>query len=132
MTVQFFKTPGGEEIAILARADYEELIARASAAEDDEDALDVALYDARKAHAADGEVLPAEVSMLMLRGDSLLKAVRHWRGKTQVEIEAMTGIGQGYLSDLESGRRNGGPETLAKLAAALDVPAAWFGESDIT
>jgi hypothetical protein len=130
MTVQFFKTPGGEEIAILPRADYEELMARASAAEDDEDVLDVAMYDARKAQVAEGEALPTEVSALMLRGDSLLKAVRRWRDKTQLEIEAMTGIGQGYLSDLESGRRNGGAETLARLADALNVPAAWFIDSE--
>jgi len=37
-----------------------------------------------------------------------------------------TGIGQGYLSDLESGRRTGTPETIAKLAQALDVPVEWL------
>jgi transcriptional regulator with XRE-family HTH domain len=38
----------------------------------------------------------------------------------------MTGIGQGYLSDLESGRRMGTPETIKKLAEALDVPVEWL------
>jgi transcriptional regulator with XRE-family HTH domain len=37
-----------------------------------------------------------------------------------------TGIGQGYLSDLESGRRKGTAETIAILAKALDVPVAWL------
>ena len=37
-----------------------------------------------------------------------------------------TGIGQGYLSDLENGRRSGTPETIAKLAQALDVPVMWL------
>lgn len=64
----------------------------------------------------------------MLRGDSLLKAVRNWRDQTQSYIEFKTGIGQGYLSDLESGRRKGTPETLTKLAEALDVPREWFVE----
>jgi Helix-turn-helix len=127
MTVQFFKTPGGEEIAILPRAEHDDLIARAALADGDEDAGDVAMYDARKALGA--EALPAGVTTLMLRGDSLFKAVRIWRGKTQVEIEAATGVGQGYLSDLEAGRRNGTPETLAKLAKALDVPGAWFNRA---
>ena len=126
MTVQFFKTPAGEEIAILPRSEYEDLIQRAAAAEADEDALDNAMYDVRK-----GELtshLPPEVSANMLRGDSLLKAVRNWRERTQSYIESKTGIGQGYLSDLESGRRKGTPETLARLADALEVPHHWFVE----
>ena len=124
MSVQFFKTPSGEEIAILPRAEYDELIARASVADDDEDAADIARYDARKAEQSPH--LPPEVAATMLRGDSLLKAVRKWRDKTQGYIEFRTGIGQGYLSDLESGRRKGTPETLTKIADALDVPPQWF------
>jgi transcriptional regulator with XRE-family HTH domain len=41
-------------------------------------------------------------------------------------LEVKTGIGQGYLSDLESGRRTGTPETIAKLAQALNVPVEWL------
>lgn len=70
--------------------------------------------------------LPAEVSRRLLKGESPLKAIRHWRRLTQVEIDARTGIGQGYLSDLESGRRQGTVETLAKLADLYDVPSAWL------
>ena len=72
MTVQFFKTPSGEEIAILPRADYEDLIARATAAEDDEDVHDVAMYDARKALGAEG--LPPEVTAPRSRS-SLMVAI---------------------------------------------------------
>ena len=126
MSVQFFKTPSGDEIAILPRAEYDDLIARASAAEDDEDAADIAMYDARKGEMSPD--LPPEVSALMLRGDSLLKAVRNWRGLTQQMIEQKTGIGQGYLSDLETGRRKGTHETLVKLAEVYDVPKEWFVE----
>jgi len=99
-----------------------------AAAVDDEaeDAANIAMYDARKAELS--PVLPAEVSARMLRGESLLKAVRTWRGQTQHMVEQTTGIGQGYLSDLESGRRKGTPETLTKLAEAYDVPKRWFVE----
>jgi hypothetical protein len=88
---------------------------------------DVAIYDARKAElAAGGVVLPAEVGAALLRGESRLKAVRNWRDETQLHLNMMTGIGQGYLSDLESGRRTGAPETIAKLAPALNVPVEWL------
>ncbi len=70
--------------------------------------------------------LPAEVSRRLIKGESLLKAIRQWRRLTQVEVDAQTGIGQGYLSDLESGRRQGTIETLTKLAQFYAVPSAWL------
>lgn len=51
--VQIIRTPSGEELVVLPRADYEALLA--AAAEGDEDADDVALYDARKAELTTGE-----------------------------------------------------------------------------
>jgi hypothetical protein len=119
---QIIRTPGGEELVVLSRAEYEALLERAD--HDAEDADDVAIYDARKA-ASEG-VLPPEVSAAILRGESRLKAIRNWRDETQLHLSFKTGIGQGYLSDLESGRRTGTPETIAKLAQALSVPVEWL------
>ena len=122
---QIIRTPGGEELVVLPRAEYEALLERAD--HEAEDADDVAIYDARKAElAAGGVVLPPEVSAAILRGESRLKAIRNWRGETQLHLNFKTGIGQGYLSDLESGRRTGTPETIAKLAQALSVPVEWL------
>jgi hypothetical protein len=122
---QIIRTPGGEELVVLPRAEYEALLECAD--RDAEDADDAALYDSRKAElTAGGAVLPAEVSAAILRGESRLKAIRNWRGETQLHLNVKTGIGQGYLSDLESGRRTGTPETIAKLAQALDVPVEWL------
>jgi DNA-binding XRE family transcriptional regulator len=116
---QSIRTPAGEELVVLPRAEYEELLGRAS--HDAENA------DARKAElAADGVVLPPEVSAAILRGDSRLKAIRNWRDETQQHLAFKTGIGQGYLSDLENGRRTGTPDTIAKLAKALKAPVEWL------
>ena len=124
-TPQIIRTASGEELVVLPRAEYEALLGGAN--QDSEDAEDVAIYDARKAELnAGGIVLPEAVSAAMLRGDSRLKAIRKWRDMTQLQIEFKTDIGQGYLSDLESGRRTGTPETIAKLAKALKVPVAWL------
>ncbi len=110
---------------MLPRAEYEALLERAD--HEAEDADDIALYDARKAElAAGGVVLPPEVSAALLRGESQLKAIRNWRGQTQQYLSFETGIVQGYLSDLESGRRMGTPEIIAKLARVLDVPVEWL------
>jgi hypothetical protein len=122
---QIIRTPSGEELVVLPRGEYQALIDRVE--HEAEDADDVAIYDTRKAElASGGVVLPPEVSAAILRGDSRLKAIRHWRGETQQHLTIKTGIAQGYLSDLESGRRAGAPGTIAKLAQALDVPVAWL------
>ena len=70
---QIIRTPSGEELVVLPRAEYEALLARAD--REAEDADDVAIYDARKAElAAGGGVLPAEVSAAILRGESSIES----------------------------------------------------------
>ncbi|ACB96023.1 helix-turn-helix domain-containing protein [Beijerinckia indica] len=125
---QIIRTAAGEELVVIPKSDYDELIAAYSEAE--EDAADLAIYDARKKELEEGSnaALPAEVSASLLRGDSLLKAFRKWRGMTQIDLAKAAGLGQGYLSDLESRRRGGTPETLASLATALDIDPAWLVE----
>ena len=120
--IQVIRSPKGEEMVVLPRADYESLVA--AAAEMDEDAADIAMYDARKEElkASTNGILPTEVSALMLGGNGRLKAIRLWRSMTQSELAATVGIGQGYLSDLEARKKTGAPETLAALAVALSVP----------
>lgn len=123
--VQIIRSPSGEEMVVLPRAEYEALLAAASP---EEDADDVAIYDARKAALA-GEAqgrLPAEVCALLLRSNSRLKAIRLWRNVSQVDLARLAGIGQGYLSDIENGRRSGSAEVLQTLARKLDVPRAWL------
>jgi len=121
MEVQFVTTPSGDDLAVLPRKDYEALLERLAELEED---ADTALYDARKAGI--NPLLPAELSTRILKGESLLKAIRNWRHMTQMQVEFKTGIAQSYLSDLESGRRKGTEETLKKLASAYDIPAEWL------
>lgn len=122
---QFIRTPSGEELVVLTRADYDALLE--ALAEAAEDAADLAVYDARKAElAVPDDILPAPVSAALLRGARLLVALRDWRGMTQMRLAEATGLAQGYLSDLERGRRQGTTETLTRIAMALDVPAKWL------
>ena len=122
-TVASIVTPGGEELVLLPRADYEALVERATEAE--EDAADIAIYDARRAEGS--PTLPADVSMAVLRGDSRLKALRQWRDVGQVHLAFKTDISQGFLSDLENGKRNMTAEMKRRIAEALDIPEIWLG-----
>lgn len=129
MKHQIITTPSGDELVVLSRADYEALLQSADAA--DEDADDVAIYDARKAELTAGldARLPPEVSAAILRGDSLLKALRNWKDMTQTHLALETGFAQGYISDLEAGRRKGTNETLEQIARAMDIDPAWLCEA---
>jgi transcriptional regulator with XRE-family HTH domain len=48
------------------------------------------------------------------------------RGLTLARVAELSGLNLGYLSQVENDKASPSLETLAALAAALDVPIAWF------
>jgi DNA-binding XRE family transcriptional regulator len=118
--VQFIKTTGGEELAILPKREYERLAALAI----DEDAGTARIVRrARAALAAGDEVLlPKIVVDRLTARDNPIRVLREWRGMTQAELVVSVGITQGYLSDLEAGKRKGPVALHQKFARALGVP----------
>lgn len=120
MTVQFKKTDKGE-VAILPRKEYEALVAKA--AEADEDAGTARLVArARKEIAAGGAVIPLDVVNRIADGENPVRVIREWRDITQLHLAHKTNIGQGYISDLENGRRKGTVAALKEIARVLEVP----------
>jgi antitoxin component HigA of HigAB toxin-antitoxin module len=118
MGVQFIKSPNGEDMVLLSRAEYEDLVRIAEEAA--EDAADIAAYDAAMSEGI--ELTPVEVSQHIMQGASLLKAYRLWRNLSQVELAERSGTSQGHISDIESRRRKITPDLAPKLANALDIP----------
>jgi DNA-binding XRE family transcriptional regulator len=112
---------GGAEMVLLTRAEFDALMELVEDAE--EDAELSAIYVQRMADLKAGYdvILPVEVSARCRKGESLLRAVRNWRGMTQAEVAEKTGFTQGYLSDLESGKREGTAQTLRMIAKALEI-----------
>ena len=51
---------------------------------------------------------------------------RRERSLTLAQVAEATGLNVGYLSQVENDKASPSLETLAALAAALDVPIAWF------
>lgn len=123
---QIIRAPGGDEMVVLTRADYDDLVARA--AEADEDAADAALFADRMADLKAGRdvVLPPEVTALLLKGASMIKALRKWRGLTQVQMAERTGLAQSYLSEIETVGKKGSADALEKIAVALEVDVEWL------
>jgi len=123
MAVQFIRTPNGDEMAVLSRNEYEELIRSINQRERRAD------YE-RLNRSSLTESQKAEITRLMDRGDSLLRAVRNWRDFTQMYVQefrtTLGGASQSYLADLETGKRAGTREVLKNLAKIYNVPEDLF------
>jgi hypothetical protein len=120
MTVRFKKTGKGE-VAILPRKQYEALVAKAKEA--DEDAGTARLVArGRKDIAAGAPLIPLTVANRIANGENPIRALREWQDITQLYLSMKTNIGQGYISDLENGRRKGTTAALKEIARVLKVP----------
>ncbi|MDY0269734.1 helix-turn-helix domain-containing protein [Trichloromonas sp.] len=118
MKAQIIEKNGKPEYAVIPYADYLRMLAFM---EDKADARVVAeFYDS---YAAGLEPLvPAEILRRELEGESPMKLWREHRGLTQQALADQSGISKPYLSQIESGKRQGTVETLAAIARVLDVP----------
>jgi ribosome-binding protein aMBF1 (putative translation factor) len=105
-----FRTPGGEELVVMARQEYEEL-------------QDVAVAATRARDLAEGreELLASEEVDALLNAPTPLVFWRKKRGLTQTALAADIGVSQNFLSDMERGKAIGDVVLYAKLARRLGV-----------
>ena|SRR5450432_4347221 len=120
--VQFIHTPGGDDLAVLPRTDYNRLIALAAEAEEDAAASRIVRNSMRALKEGREVVLPKTVADRLANGDSPVRVIREWRDMIQGELAVAVGISQNYLSEIETGRRKGPAELQKKFARALGVP----------
>jgi DNA-binding XRE family transcriptional regulator len=113
----------GEDLIVIARSDYEALLARAGD-EAGEDAMTARIVDAAKAKIARGEdvALPSAVWHAIESGEHPIRAIRKYRGLTQTELAGQAGLRQGYIADIEAGKKSPDGASLKAIAAALGVP----------
>jgi DNA-binding XRE family transcriptional regulator len=113
----------GEDLVVITRSDYEALLARAGDAAS-EDAMTARIVEATDAKIARGEdvALPAAVWAAIESGEHPVRAIRKYRGLTQIEVAGRAGLRQGYIADIEAGKKAGSTTSLKAIAAALGVP----------
>jgi transcriptional regulator with XRE-family HTH domain len=69
------------------------------------------------------ETFPDTVVAAILEGTHPIKAMREYRGMTQVELAQAGGTSSVYISQIERGKRRSGRRLLAKLGQALGAPS---------
>jgi DNA-binding XRE family transcriptional regulator len=107
---QIITSPSGEELVVVPRRDYEDLVDASIARK-----VDVALASGRE------ELLTAEETAALVAAPAPLAFWRKKRGKTQTQLADLIGVSQNFLSDLERGKAKGDVTLYAKLARCLDV-----------
>lgn len=117
MSIQTILRDGQPEYVVLPWDEYQALLQKI------EDARDAALLDAfdRKLASREKETVPSAVVDALLAGANPIKVWREHRGLTQESLAERAHISNAYLSQLESGKRQGALSTLRSIATALDI-----------
>jgi DNA-binding XRE family transcriptional regulator len=76
------------------------------------------------------ETFPDSVVAAILEGTHPVKAMREYRGMTQVELAQAGGTSSVYISQIERGKRRSGRRLLAKLGHALGVASDLLERDD--
>ena len=117
MNAQTITTPAGERLVVLPEATYTALL---EAAEDGADRA--AVTEFRRLFAAgEEELVPAAVVDRLLSDENRVRVWREHRGLKAGELAGKAGIAPAYLSQIETGKREGTVETYRKLAEALSI-----------
>jgi len=67
------------------------------------------------------EAIPAEFAKRLIAGESPVRVWREYRGVSQQDLAAKAGVSAAYLSQIESGAREGRIAAMRRLADALNV-----------
>jgi transcriptional regulator with XRE-family HTH domain len=108
--------PGGEALyALVPVADYEQLKRAA------EDIVDIkAANEALLGDRAD--LIPAEVVHRIADGENPVRVWREHRGLKGVELARAAGISPAYLSEIETGKKDGTFRTMTAIGHCLGLP----------
>lgn len=122
----FVSTRGEDEFVVLSRREYDVLLARLGDEEAEDRMTARMAEDHLAAYDENAALIPAWFALAAVERGSPLAAARRHAGLTQSALAERLGLAQGYVADLERGRRTGTPETLARIAAATGVEPAWL------
>jgi DNA-binding XRE family transcriptional regulator len=117
MGIQTLMTPNGERLVVMPEEEYERLV---DAADEAAALAAVREFESRLA-AGEEEFLPSELVDRILDGENKVLAWREYRGMSARELAGKAGITQAYLSQIETGKRDGTVSTIKKIAEALKV-----------
>lgn len=111
--MQTITTPSGDTLVILPLAEYQSLL----------DAADIAGAERISARLRSGEeeLVPESVVRRLVGGENPVRVWRAYRGMTARALAEKAQISPAFLSEIETGRKEGSVSVLKRLAEALQV-----------
>jgi len=116
-----FRRPHVARSRFFPRKEYEALVIKAAEADEDTGTGRL-VARARSEVAAGAPLLPKQVVDRLAKGENPVRVLREWRDETQLYLSFKTGLSQGYISDVETGRRTGTVAALRRIGVVLRVP----------
>jgi ribosome-binding protein aMBF1 (putative translation factor) len=116
MNEKAIRPAGDGDTVLLRRADYEALLHESDAA----DAARMREVNAR-VDAGKDEYVPIEITRRLSAGEAPVRVWREHRGLSARALASRAGFSAAYLSQIETGKKPGSLEAMAKLARALGV-----------
>ena len=113
MKVQIIEKNGKPEWAVIPYREYRRLSEAAGMAED--------VRDFDEAVSRDEEAVPHAMVQRLVTGERPVKVWREYRGLTQAALARAARITPAYLSQIETGAREGSVRVLTALARTLQV-----------
>lgn len=116
MGVQYIDTESGRFV-ILPEADYKRMV------EISADAEAGAAIDAfrRQFAAGDEELIPWEIAKRLIARENPIRVWRQHRGLTVAELAEKAGLSQAFVSQIETGKREGSIGAVKAIADILSV-----------
>ncbi len=111
-----------QDTVTVSRGDWTQLLSELEDAQDRAAVVERRRHEAAKGmQAARRDYLTAREVRRLLDGESPVKVWREKRGHSQRELAAAAGVSAGYLAEIETRRKPGSVEALARLGKALQV-----------
>ena len=127
MKLQIIITEGGEELVVLSRRAFDDILARLGLETMDDWLADREAAEIQRRIAAGEETLltgfPADMEHL---GAPIVRANRERAGRSAAEVAAAAGLGVDEYEAIERGEVYPGPEVWRRLAGALDIDPSWL------
>jgi DNA-binding XRE family transcriptional regulator len=117
MDEQIITTAAGERLVVIPEAKFNAM------REALDDMADLAAIESfrRRLTAGEEELVPAAVADRIIDGENKVRVWREYRCLTAKDLADKAGISTAYLSQIETGSRDGSFDTIKRIAAALAV-----------
>jgi DNA-binding XRE family transcriptional regulator len=116
MGIQYIDTEAGR-LVVVPEEEYRKLVALSADAE----AAQIIDDFRAKLAAGEEELVPADIAKRLIAGENPVRVWRQHRGMTVAGLAEAAGLSQAFVSQIETGKREGSISAMKAIAEALSL-----------